>query len=506
MRWHTAALDLRVMSPDNPSVAPESAVASPTPPAKPGSPGRNALARLQLVINTLAFETPQPPRRLRRSTYALAAAFSFGLGGMAAAALSTAVLLGADPLRVISRPLAGVDAARRDNAAAVRTGIRSIQSLQDRLFALEGRFGRVDAAGGAHAALQQGRVQLQTLLAQQAALLRQKGVLADARVLAKNAAEEADAAALAAAKAFIAALSDSLLRQIARDEARAEALAAAGWPISYAQRAAILAQAREPIGDLRRAAVQAVDFEAAAALAIRLSDIAAAMGPVRAPLLQAEALREARARFTEADSAIRSELADLRGQAEDRPGVFASAERKSAWREAQARWATVAPLVAQLDALQTEVFASNSAAVAASAARRLDSLAADIRTKIAAPAASLGPEARAPALSERGEAAQRRIAEVLEAAEATYNDVFESARPWLNRQFRRRRDRDAAEELQGALRGMHETVQRLERIARSTTEAEDERALDRGLEEARQQLRGFDEEARRARRAIRALE
>lgn len=101
---------------------------------------------------------------------------------------------------------------------------------------------------------------------------------------------------------------------------------------------------------------------------------------------------------------------------------------------------------------------------------------------------------------------QRRIAEVLNTAEATYTDVFESARPWMGRQYRRRRDREAADELQGAVRAMYETVQRLERIARSAAEAEDERTLDRELEDARQLLRGFDEQSRSARRAIRALE
>lgn len=418
---------------------------------------RWAARRIAPHVHRALFERPG---RLRLWSYAAFAAIlggaalagSLGLGGIA--------LFGADPFRTLSRPLQALQGARGSADADPRAALRNLYEAESALLALLSRASAAQARPEATAPLRSGVRSLRSLAA-----------------TGPTPIEQVNAISRAAATEFGEALAGDLIALIETDAERAQALAEAGWDEDLSPRVRALRQARQPLQRLRGELASAQDAAGAISAAQRIAEIGMAMAGVRAPVQDAEQVLALRRDFTELDARIGGLVSELRAQAEDRPWLLASSERKQAWRLASARWQAIAPLAGRLSGARALVFATRDPDAARAAIHEARQVETEVTAALAQTQAPPHSEP-APVAAPRVDYRDRAIAAAREAREI-YRAAYEAYAPVITAPYTRRRDRRRAAEMRDELAALHGLSRQVLGIEQRVLETDSEREAER---------------------------
>lgn len=421
--------------------------------------GHALLARLRAA----SLEPGTSPPRVRASVFWLSAFALTAAAGALALALGGSALLGADPLRLFSRPLAALTLDRAEMVAAARNRIALAEDYRAALQGLASRARVLQLEAPARDRLDTAITALAQRIAGDRAALRE-GSLPDAKT-SGDLDVGVEALTRRAAQRFAADVEAGVETRLNTDAQTLATLAEQGDAEGLPR---LLSAARQSLPALRQLAAdtaRARTAEAALAGAGRTADLATAALKLTAPIANRKAAQEARAEFRLAASAASRVLADLAAQAQDRPWIFADQARKDAWRAAQARWEAYAPLANELGELVAAVSAADDPETIRAATFRAREIEAQVLAGGALPSAA--PPLSAPESPVR--AAEAAIAERLAtdaaAADRLYRQEYEASAAYLDAPLRRRRDRRLASRLNDALKDLYGAAVRLDRIA-----------------------------------------
>ena len=429
-----------------------------------------ALAPLRAVLVRLTTIGEPPNRRLRPPAFW---ACALGLCGLAAGltmAVGGALVLGLDPLRGFSAPLGkghaqlaadqgDIQLLRRQNDAH----LASLEGLEARAEALNRPASELEILRAAETDLREMGARLQGLGKDKPSAPRRKAEQDALRTRMETTSK-------AAITRFGVLLAQGLRKQIQDDTALAGQLREAGWLGDLGSTISGLRQANTPLSLLETQLAGAQSAMQALALANRIADIGAAISRFRLPLPQAADALQARQAYAQLEAEIRAVLNPLQEQANDRPWIFASSERKEAWRAAMTRLEMLQPLLLELDALKGQVLNSSRPETVRSALLR----SAQIKQALLIGMSSSLPTASAQAAAGPSSVlldARKRTQRLSTAAENAYREAFERTSGIFEQPLRRRRDRDRVQDLRESMKRLYDmTIQlsALDRAAQAT--------------------------------------
>lgn len=428
-----------------------------------------ALAPLRGVLLRLTTIGDPPNRRLRPPAFW---AFALGLCGLTAGttlALGGAFILGLDPLRGFSAPLGAASA----HFASDQKDIQLLRRQSDaHLAALEGLEARAEALNrpaseleilrAAEKDLRDISARLQDLGKDKPIALRRKTEQEALRARMESSSKDA-------ITRFAALLAQGLRKQTQADIALAAQLREEGWLGDLGSTISGLREANAPLSQIENQLASAQSTSEALEMANRIADIGAAISRFRVPLPQAADALQARQAYAQLEAEIRAVLNPLQEQANDRPWIFASSDRKEAWRAAMARLEMLQPLLLELDALKGQVLNSSRPETVRSALLR----SAQIKQALLIGMSSALPTASNPAAASNTALldARKRTQRLSAAAENAYRDAFERTSALFEQPQRRRRDRDRVQDLRESMKRLYDmTIQlsALDRAAQAT--------------------------------------
>lgn len=439
-----------------------------------------ALAPMRGLAIRLTMQGEPPHRRMRPLAFWVFAIGVCGFTAASTAALGGSIVLGLDPLRGFSAPIEGVAAA--NDLSSPQTRARVKESLQRRA-SLEGLLARAEALNRPKTELEI----LQDALASLDQLSKRQSDLASEKTNPQRRNEEISAlaaqietSARASIQRFSIMLAQGLRKQIQNDSARAAQLQADGWLGDLSSTINTLRLANAPLSELEQQIPTTTDSTQAAAIANRIADIGAAIARFRAPLPLAEDALQARNDFVSLRNGIAALISQLQDQAEDRPWIFASSERKQDWREAVARLEMLQPLLDELASLEATTQSSTRPDAIRAALLR----ATQIQQALEIGLTSAMPEARnaagpSPALVD----ARKRTQRASIAAEDAYRDAFERTQSRFTAPIRRR-DRPRIDELREEMKRLYDLTVRISAADKLAQAAETESAALQAAAEA----------------------
>lgn len=431
-----------------------------------------ALAPLRAVLVRLTTIGEPPNRRLRPPAFW---AFALGLCGLAAGvtmAVGGAFILGLDPLRGFSAPLGAGQAhlvADQDDSRLLRrqndAHLAALEGLEARAEALNRPASELDILRAAETDLLEIRARLQGLSKDKPSAPRRKTEQDTLRT-------RMEATSTAAITRFGALLAQGLRKQTQADTALAAQLREAGWLGDLGPTISGLRQANIPLSQIENQLASAQSAAQALEMANRIADIGAAIARFRTPLPQAADALQARQAYAQLEAEIRALLNPLQEQANDRPWIFASSDRKEAWRAAVARLDMLQPLLLELDALKGQVMNSSRPQTVRSALLR----SAQIKQALLIGMSSSLPASSAPAAGPSTALldARKRTQRLSTAAENAYRDAFERTSSLFEQPQRRRRDRDQVQSLRESMKRLYDMTIQLSALDRAAQATESE--------------------------------
>lgn len=426
-----------------------------------------AMAPMRALAVRLTMQGEQPNRRMRPLAFWVFAAGVCGFIAASTAALGGFIMLGLDPLRGFSAPIGGITAA--NDPASLQLQASVTENLQRRAI-VQGLLARAQALNRPQSeteTLADALAVLDQLGQRQRDLANEKsgGPRSKNEISALSA--QMETGARASVQRFSVMLAQGLRKQIQDDAARAVQLQADGWLGDLSSTISTLRLANEPLARLERQIPTARDPSQAGAIANRIADIGVAIARFRSPLPQAEDALQARNDFITLRNEILALVRQLQEQAEDRPWIFASSERKQSWREAVARLETLQPLLDDL--ASQERTARNSTRPEAIRAALLR--ATQIQHALEIGLTSALPEARVSSgPSSAVIDARKRSQRLAMAAEDAYREAFERTQQRFTESIRRR-DRSRLNELRDEMKRLYDLTVRIsaaDKLAQAT--------------------------------------
>lgn len=440
-----------------------------------------ALAPVRAGVVRLTTTGERPNRRLRRASFWLLAGGVCGLTAIMTATLGGFIILGADPLRNFSAPVPAATAGQSALSPEVQALSRQISLRRIALEGLQARGEALNRPQAELAVLRDALTSLAQLSERQLTLARER--TSPQRRAAETAAltAEMDSATIRAIQRFAASLAQGLRKQIQADAALAAQLREAGWLGDLNSTIRTLRLADAPLGQIESQLSAAQTPADAAAIANRITDIGAAIARFRAPIPQAEDALKARTDFAALANEVRALVSQLREQANDRPWIFASSERKESWRQTVMRLEMLLPLLNELDALESQALQSTRPESIRAALLRATQIKRSVETGLTSALPSFSaPAGPSTALLE----ARQRTQRLAGGAEDAYRDAFERTSGRFVAPPRRRRDRDRLEELRDAMKRLYDQTVRISAADRAAQSTDNEAAVLQSANEA----------------------